>query len=258
MTNTKHQQALTKIPDYCLMDNIFFHKCLDQNKAGIERMLHVITKKEDLKVTEFLNEKDVFTLVGRGVRFDVFAVDSKGKRYDFEIQKADDGAVPQRARYNASMLDYLSVDKGAEWKELPETCAILITANDVLGFGDPMYSVKRVIASHGNAPFEDGQEIIYVNGQYRGDDDLGKLVHDLWCKNPDEMYFPELAERVRYYKTTEKGRGEMSDIVQEFIDEERIRSIKSLMETMKLTVQQAMDALQIPASEQAKYVAQLN
>ena len=85
MTNAKQQQALEKIPDYCLMDNIFFHKCLDQNKDGIECLLHVITRKKDLKVVEFLNEKDVFTLVGRGVRFDVFAIDSKGKRSTAEL-----------------------------------------------------------------------------------------------------------------------------------------------------------------------------
>ena len=57
---------------------------------------------------------------------------------------------------------------------------------------------------------------------------------------------------------TEKGRGEMSDVVQRLIDEERIRSIKSLMKSLKLTVQQAMDALEIPSEEQAKYAAQLH
>jgi len=54
--------------------------------------------------------------------------------------------------------------------------------------------------SHGNAPFGDGQEIIYVNGEYKGDDPIGRLVHDMWCKNADDMYYPELAEKVRYYK----------------------------------------------------------
>ena len=48
--------------------------------------------------------------------------------------------------------------------------------------------------SHGNAPFGDGQEIIYVNGEYKGDDPIGRLVHDMWCKNADDMYYPELAE----------------------------------------------------------------
>ena len=261
MDNTKQQQAVGRLPDYCLMDNIFFHKCLDQNKAGIERMLQVIKGRDDLVVKEFLNEKDVFTLVGRGVRFDVFAIDSSGKRYDFEIQKEDEGAVLQRARYNASMLDYLSVDKGTDWKDLPNTCVIMITENDVLGFGDPLYTIRRAIVSHGNAPFKDGQEILYVNGQYRGDDPLGKLVHDLWCRNPDDMYYPELAEKVRYYKTTEKGREEMSEIERELIqqgkDEAMIFSIRNLMQSLKLSVQQAMDALGIPAEEQPKYAAQI-
>ena len=50
----------------------------------------------------------------------------------------------------------------------------------------------------------------------------------------------------------------MSDIVQQLIDGERIRSIESLMKTMKLTVPHAMDALGIPSNEQAKYAAQLH
>ena len=31
------------------------------------------------------------------------------------------------------------------------------------------------------------------------------LVHDFACPNPDEMYFPVLAERTRYFKESQKG-----------------------------------------------------
>ena len=41
------------------------------------------------------------------------------------------------------------------------------------------------------------------------------------------------------------------------IDQGRIESIKSLMETLKYTAQQAMDLLKIPAAEQPKYMAKL-
>jgi len=27
-------------------------------------------------------------------------------------------------------------------------------------------------------PFDDGEHILYVNGQYRGDDEIGNLMHD--------------------------------------------------------------------------------
>ena len=44
---------------------------------------------------------------------------------------------------------------------------------------------------------------------------------------------------------------------EEGIDQTRIESIKSIMKTLKLTVEQAMDALQIPKDDRAKYMARL-
>ncbi len=43
----------------------------------------------------------------------------------------------------------------------------------------------------------------------------------------------------------------------EGIDQTRVESIRNLMKTLKLTAQQAMDALLIPAADQAKYLAKL-
>jgi len=43
----------------------------------------------------------------------------------------------------------------------------------------------------------------------------------------------------------------------EGVDQTRLETIKSLMETMKLTAKQAMDAMKIPESEQSKYTARL-
>ncbi|MBQ7516073.1 MAG: hypothetical protein IJS96_07290 [Schwartzia sp.] len=40
-------------------------------------------------------------------------------------------------------------------------------------------------------------------------------------------------------------------------DSERVKSIRSLMETLGLTAKQAMDALKIPAAEQEKYAARV-
>ena len=34
-----------------------------------------------------------------------------------------------------------------------------------------------------------GTHILYVNGEYRGDSDLGKLMHDFNCIDAEEMYF---------------------------------------------------------------------
>lgn len=51
---------------------------------------------------------------------------------------------------------------------------------------------------------------------------------------------------------------EVLDRVEErAVDKTRLESIKNLMETLKFTAQQAMDALKIPLSEQPKYAAKL-
>ncbi|MCI8714149.1 MAG: hypothetical protein HFH23_18365 [Ruminococcus sp.] len=37
--------------------------------------------------------------------------------------------------------------------------------------------------------------ILYVNGEYRGDSALGKLMHDFKCINADDMNFELMANR---------------------------------------------------------------
>ena len=51
-------------------------------------------------------------------------------------------------------------------------------------------------------------------------------------------------------KGREEGRAEGMDLT-------RMESIKNVMSTLKLTAQQAMDALLIPAAEQPKYLNRL-
>ena len=114
-------------------------------------------------------------------------------------------------------------------------------------------------------PFEDRQYILYVNASYKGDDDIGRLMHDFLCSDPDDMFTEMLAEKARYLKTDPKGVDIMckamedlrEESIQRGIDQNRVESIKNLMQTLKLTAQQAMDALLIPVTEQSKYAAKL-
>ena len=40
--------------------------------------------------------------------------------------------------------------------------------------------------------------------------DLGKLMHDLRCPDPERMHYKALRERARYLKRSEEGIGEMT------------------------------------------------
>ena len=73
--------------------------------------------------------------------------------------------------------------------------------------------------------FEDGTNIIYVNGEYRDDSPLGLLMKDFACTNPEDIHYEQLATRVRYLKNSEKGVSTMGRVMDEFkkeIQEETI------------------------------------
>ncbi len=80
----------------------------------------------------------------------------------------------------------------------------------------PIYSVERYVTIGENKLlFDDGSHIIYVNGKYRGNDEIGKLMHDFSCTNPDDMNYEPLARKARYYKQDEKGVAVMCKIMED-------------------------------------------
>ena len=81
---------------------------------------------------------------------------------------------------------------------------IFITRNDTLGYDLPIYHINRKIEEVGKN-FPDEAYIIYVNSGKKDDTELGKLMHDLHCKNADEMQSSVLAKRVRELKDTPEG-----------------------------------------------------
>ena len=63
---------------------------------------------------------------------------------------------------------------------------IFIYKHDKFGKGLPIYRVERVVFETGEA-FDDGSHIVYVNGKYKGDDEIGKLIQDFYSTSPDDM-----------------------------------------------------------------------
>ena len=202
------------------MDDDFMNVCFSAYPELTEFVLRIVMKRNDLHVVRVETQKTYTNLLGRSVRFDIDATDDKGVEYDIEIQKADRGASPRRARYHSSAKDFDLLKKKQPFDALPETYVIFITEQDVLGLGLPIYFIERQIVNADRRPFNDGEHIIYVNCAHKDfATELGKLVHDLNCSNPNEMFLPQIADVVRYYKETEEGREKMSQIMEELINE---------------------------------------
>lgn len=214
----KHQEDLQRLRGFRLLDDDFLTKCFEGNTECIELVLRIVLDRPDLNVLDVRTQVFVENLLNRSVRLDVLATDSAGRKFNIEIQRADRGAGRKRARYNSSMMDANLLQKGEAFEALPETYVVFITENDVIGRGRPLYRVERCILDTGER-FEDGAHILYVNGAYRDETPIGRLMHDFACTDPADMYYDVLAERVRFFKESKEGVAVMCKVMEDMRNE---------------------------------------
>lgn len=210
----RHQEDLQRLRGFRLLDDDFLTKCFEGSTECIQLVLQIVLEIPDLEIVDVRTQVFVENLLKRSVRLDVLATDSAGKKINVEIQRADRGAGRKRARYNSNMMDANLLQKGEDFDALPETYVVFITAHDVIGEGQPLYQIERYITSSGKK-FDDGSHILYVNGEYRAETPLGKLMHDFSCTNPADMYYDVLAERVKFFKESREGISIMCKVMED-------------------------------------------
>ena len=174
----RYEETLQKIQRFRPIDDEFMRLLFRQNIPLAQLVIRIVTGIDDLVITDSVTQYDMKRLAGaKSLCLDVYATDSAGKKYDIEIQKAESGARPHRARYHSSSMDVENLKAGQEFEELPDTYTIFITENDFYKAGEPLYMVDRIVKPIEEA-FNDGEHILYVNGEYEGETDIGKLMHD--------------------------------------------------------------------------------
>lgn len=249
-TQMKNQEEITqRIQEFCLLDDDFMTKCFEENVEATELVLCIVLSKPDIKVEKVATQYNIKNIKGRSLRLDIFATDSTGKKYNIEIQRADKGADAKRARYHSSLIDCDILPSGFEVENLTDTYVIFITENDVIGKNKPIYHVERYI-SEAEEYFNDGSHIIYVNASYKDDTELGKLMHDFSCSNPDDMNYKVLAATARYFKEDKEGIRAMSRVMEKMITEvvtdTKKDSAVRMLEDGKLTIEQISKYLDLP------------
>ena len=249
--NKKHLDDLERLKNFRLFDDDFMTKCFEGDKACVELVLSILLDKQDLKVNEVHTQVFMANLLNRSVRLDVLATDSKGVKYNIEIQRSDKGAGQRRARYNSSMIDASQLLKGSDFDDLPETYVIFITEKDILGKGLPLYRVERTILDTGEV-FNDGAHILYVNGAYHSNTPVGKLMHDFSCTEPADMNYKVLSSRVRFFKENKEGVAIMCQAIEEMRIEERREVARRMLTTGKLSIEEIANCADLPIEEVQK------
>ena len=132
----------------------------------------------------------------------------------------------------------------------------------MIGKSLPIYHAERMILETGDR-FDDEQHILYVNAQITDETELGRLMHDMWCIEAEDMHYSVLAERVRYFKEDEEGVATMCRAMEEMRKETaertafltKLEDLIQVMESFNVSVHEAMKVLKIPESEYARYIA---
>lgn len=223
-----------------LLDDDFMTKVFDQNFAATELLLNVILERDDLRVENMTVQKIEKSAIvkGRTITVDIDAIDSEGKGYDIEVQRAKSGANVKRARFHSAALDHRMLKESQDFKEIEESFVIFITETDVFGKGKPLYKIHRYFDDT-MEPFDDGNHIIYVNGAYKNDETpIGRLMHDFRCTSSIDMFYKELRESVYYYKETEGGRAIMCEAMENYGNKKQAEALIQMGKNLNLTEDQ--------------------
>ena len=245
-TEQTHQEDLERLKLLRYIDDDFMTVCLADNYEGVELILRIVLRREDITIKSVRTQEKMKNLQGRSAVLDVHAVDSNNKEFDVEIQRSDAGAGAKRARHNSSLLDAHILKPGDDTEDIPDSYVIFITENDVMKGNQPIYPVERYVTIGENKVlFGDGSHILYVNGKYRGNDEIGKLMHDFSCTNPDDMNYEALAKKARYFKQDEKGVATMCKIMEDMRNEAAQKAeLKSARETAERLIKKGKMSLE--------------
>ena len=255
---TQNQARINKLIDgHTLFYDDLMSRIFDKYISATELLLRIILERK-IKVISVIGQEEMKSAAvgGRNITLDVHALDENGEKMDIEVQGNSEGAHIRRARYHSSVLDSRMLKEGQEFKEIKDSYVIFIYKRDKFQEGLPLYHIDRYVRETGIL-FEDGSHIIYVNGNYKGDDEIGYLMQDFHQTDPDNMHYKELSQGVRHFKEVEEGRDTMCEAVQEYAkeyaneyaNEKQAANVKNLMESAGFTMERALDSLKIQGEE---------
>ena len=88
MGDQQHQEDLERLQKLRPIDDDFMRCLFKDNIPLVELVLRIITGKQDLIIISCETQKDMKRLAGaRSICLDAYGTDSKGKKYELEVQR---------------------------------------------------------------------------------------------------------------------------------------------------------------------------
>ncbi len=144
-----------------VIDDVFFQKMAEDREVA-EEILRIILEKPKLKVIDSKVQRFLRNIGAHSVVLDLICEDEDHFIINCEVQKEDDDDHQRRVRFNRSNIDTIFVEKGLDYKELPDVYIIFISKFDTFHENRTIYHIDRIIKETGTV-VENGTHEVYVN-----------------------------------------------------------------------------------------------
>lgn len=236
------EERLTFARSMNLFSTPFMREVFKDEKAT-QYVLRILTGKRELKIETNLTEYRIAKLDTRDAVLDVIAVDEQGVFYHIEIQLADSDNDILRVRFYSAMVDSELLEKGTQYRDLPNTYIFYISMNDCLDLGEPIACVTSTIGTK-NKPYDDGKHIYYVNAAVNDASEVARLMDYFKRADPNDASHGELSTRVHVLKCEKEGEDAMCEVTQSFVDEGKIiGAVEILRDEMKLSDEEILEKI---------------
>lgn len=200
------------------INDALFRTMAKDNIPLVEHIIRVTLNRDDISIIRINTQDDIHLFSSsHSIILDCLGVDSNGVLYDIEVQTVDNDDLEKRARYISSMIDVkYALEKNQAYGNLKQSIVIFLMEKDIFGLGKQLYEFIRK-EKEINLPLKDGNNIIYVNAENKGREDLNNLMQSLISYNYSEMKDEVIKECTMYYKTTVDGEDKVCEALREYV-----------------------------------------
>lgn len=149
------------------------------------------------------------TLIGKGIRIDIYAKDSQGNVYDIEMQTTEETDLHLRTRYYHSEMDSYQIRAGQKYFNLKQSVVIFICTFDPFADDRSIYTFETICKENKELILADKRQTYFVNvnGNREGiSEDTTKLLDYFKTGQPTDSYTENIQNQVKIIREDDDWR----------------------------------------------------
>ena len=190
--------------------NDFMFGTVFRDKEKCKELLQRILKIDLIEI-EVVEPQKIMktTLIGKGIRIDIYAKDSEGNVYDIEMQTTEETDLHLRTRYYHSEMDSYQIRAGQKYFNLKQSVVIFICTFDPFADDRSIYIFETICKENKELVLADKRQTYFVNinGNREGiSEDTTKLLDYFKTGQPTDSYTENIQNQVKIIREDDDWR----------------------------------------------------